>query len=668
MTAESETDAVHLFPPCRDDSEPPVEYPAGRFPGATAPTTTEDTRQTSMSILPATEVTSRFYGVPLQRSARVELAPHDDSCDFDELGAWLTAHRGDRLAVDLFSGAGGLSHGLIDAGWTTAVAVDNDERALQTHRANFPGASVGLDLGSSDDRDILVDALKDATIDLVAGGPPCQPFSRAGRSKIRSLVDRAGRDPRDRRKELWAAYMDVVTRLRPRAVIMENVPDMGLSDDFRVLRVMESRFEALGYATDYRIVEAWRYGVPQHRRRLILLARRDIDRFDWPKATSQTTLGDAIGDLPPLEVTPLEAIGAAAMGYRGPATTPFQKLMRRGAGPTLHDHHTRRVRVDDHDVFASMTTTTLYSDIEESKRRYAADTFRDKYKRLDAKGLSRTITAHIAKDGYWYIHPHQHRTITVREAARVQTFPDTFRFAGTRSDAFKQIGNAVPPMLGAAVARAVFPVEGRATIGDLPHWARTRKALDLWVGEQQKDPVAKYYLPGPRISVTQHAVASVLGGAPRDALQSVFGAAYGPLDAERFLAILARAGSSRRRLEGRLEQVVGRPELLADPVNLVDAAGWGKSEAMLLAVMRGVDLIWSGSPAQRVASRMHGQDPSNTLNRQTDGRARIARLVGAGDGAAARMAALRLLGVTTCVSDPLCGSCPLKEFCPSSKP
>ena len=122
----------------------------------------------------------------------------------------------------------------------------------------------------------------------------------------------------------------------------------------------------------------------------------------------------------------------------------------------IYDHVTRAVRDDDRKIFEQMDASTKYSDIDPELQRYRDDIFTDKYKRLDLNQPSRSITAHIAKDGYWYIHPTQHRTITIREAARIQTFPDRVRFAGPPSASLRQIGNAVPPVLSELAARSVL--------------------------------------------------------------------------------------------------------------------------------------------------------------------------------------------------------------------
>ncbi|MEU9994318.1 DNA (cytosine-5-)-methyltransferase [Streptomyces sp. NPDC050848] len=618
------------------------------------------------------------YGVPLERSDYLLLEPHEESCTPDGFREWLrTVGKGKRLAVDLFSGAGGLSLGLKEAGWAVAAAVDFDERALETHRANFSGMSLRMDLGDADERSRLVGLLKGADIDLIAGGPPCQPFSRAGRSKIRDLVANHHRDPVDLRKELWRAYLHLVEEIRPRAVLMENVPDMGLGDDFFVVRTIEQRLEDLGYATQVRLVDAWHYGVPQHRKRLILLARNDVERFDWrPRQDGFTNLRDAIGDLPDLDPQPRERVGEREMAYTPPTSpSPFLELMRENAPEgVVWDHMTRRVRQDDWEIFSDhMDSRTLYSDLPEEKRRYSAEHFTDKYKKLAWDERSRSITAHIAKDGYWYIHPEQPRTLTVREAARLQTFPDRFRFAGTRSDAFRQIGNAVPPLLGKAAAEALAPSEREQTqLGGLqPHWRQVREELEAWAS-RRRGGEDWWHLPGPDMSQLSAAVIALLSGTRLQAAEM-----EGVLEEVRYRKVLTAKAYARLLTLAPTPKARVRLERLAVLVD--DKAAWQSArklelperlalkpaEATLYRLLMGDDLLWVGQSALRVAARLNDSDADRT-NRLSDGRVNLVRLVGAGDNSAPlRMAALRLIGSTVCrAQQPLCSDCPLIEHCP----
>lgn len=398
------------------------------------------------------------YGVKLERSDSLELGRHPQAPSSEDLIEWCKAEKkaGKLLAVDLFAGAGGLGVGLEAAGWTVVVAVDNNQMAVNTHRANFRGLALNVDMSNPDEVKALIKMVRNIDIDLVAGGPPCQPFSRAGRAKIRSLVDQGIRDRNDQRKELWRSFVRVVLAVRPRAVLMENVPDMAIVDDLAVIREIAQMLEQNGYSVDYRLLDAWRYGVPQHRKRFILQARRDSVALNWPKPVRRiVTVYEAIGDLPRLG----EGTGARRMPYRPDTQSEFAKMLSEERPcQFVYDHMTRPVRADDREAFSLMTSKTLYSDLPQHLRRYRSDTFVDKYKRLAWDDLSRTITAHIAKDGYWYIHPEENRTLTVREAARIQTFPDHFRFSGTRSDAFRQIGNAVPPLLARTVATCLNPL------------------------------------------------------------------------------------------------------------------------------------------------------------------------------------------------------------------
>ena len=242
---------------------------------------------------------------------------------------------------------------------------------------------------------------------------------------------------------------------------MENVPDMALDREMFILRSMVFELELLGYSVQERVIDAWRYGVPQFRQRLILVAIRDGGEFEWP--TEDPAQGDR-GErhLRPAARSPVA--GDRKVERRDGSNTRVRarrssgrcaRACRSGDDSKVFDHITRPVREDDARAFELLDSESRYSDLPEHLKRYRDDIFDDKYKRLSGDDVSRTITAHIAKDGYWYIHPEQNRTLTVREAARIQTFPDWFRFAGPPSAAFRQIGNAVPPRLGYAIGSAV---------------------------------------------------------------------------------------------------------------------------------------------------------------------------------------------------------------------
>lgn len=404
------------------------------------------------------------YAVKQIRGPYLNLPAHENHCSsVEELEIYCRKRKaeGAVLGMDLFSGAGGLSLGLTNAGIEIVFGVDHYEYASRTHAAHFPGMSVDWDLANVDDVEKVADILKRCKIDVLAGGPPCQPFSRAGRSGIRHLVEKGEREPHDARRDLWRAYLEVVILARPKAVIMENVPDMALDDEMFILRSMIEELEQIGYSVEAKIVEAWHFGVPQLRNRLILVALRDGMQFTWPDESGlKVTLGNAISDLPDVEGGWRPAGGADGwLKYDGPRTE-YQMSMRenvpREHQRRIYDHITRPVRADDREAFEIMTPETKYSELPDRLKRYRDDIFTDKYKRLDENDLSRTITAHIAKDGYSYIHPRQPRTLTVREAARVQSFPDYFRFDGPPSAAFKQIGNAVPPKMGQAMGNAIL--------------------------------------------------------------------------------------------------------------------------------------------------------------------------------------------------------------------
>ncbi|MGA7087944.1 MAG: DNA (cytosine-5-)-methyltransferase [Candidatus Dormiibacterota bacterium] len=402
----------------------------------------------------------RRYGVPLQRGPKLRLPPPrraPDPTDPGAVGRWVGASTRP-TAIDLFCGAGGLSLGLHNAGFRVLLGADIDPLAVETHVSNLGGLGYTGDLTDSSDLLHFLESMTIKTVDLVAGGVPCQPFSRAGQSKIRSLVAARARPEHDRRADLWESFIHAVRYLRPRAVLLENVPDLAQWDDGAVLIDFCESLRELGYRTEARILHAYEYGVPQHRSRLFVIGTRAEERrrIVWPaKRASQPTLWDAISDLPKIPAGHRHE----QMVYAQPHTA-LQRRLRRGTKTAdrhiVWDHVTRALRPDDEEAFSWLPEGGTYLDIPERLRRYRSDIFTDKYKRLARHDLSRTITAHVAKDGYWYIHPTQERTLSIRETARLQTFPDCFRFAGEPSHRLRQIGNAVPPLLSEALGRGVM--------------------------------------------------------------------------------------------------------------------------------------------------------------------------------------------------------------------
>lgn len=583
------------------------------------------------------------YAVKLERSAPLVLPRHPDAPDDDSFDEWCRLERssGRPLAVDLFSGAGGLGAGVEAAGWTVVAAVDHDAAALETHRANFRGQAFEVDMADPTQVTALIERLRPLGIDLVAGGPPCQPFSRAGRAKIRSLINDGVRDEVDLRKELWRSFIDVVLALNPRAVLMENVPDMAIGDDLLVIRTIADILEGAGYVVDYRLLDAWRHGVPQHRKRFILQARNDGALPDWPPPIERRpTVRDAIEDLPSLHDT----TGARELPYAGQPSSALAMALRDEDAGIIYDHMTRPVRNDDREAFKLMTSSTLYSDLPEHLRRYRSDTFNDKYKRLDWDDLSRTITAHIAKDGYWYIHPEEHRTLTVREAARIQTFPDSFRFAGTRSDAFRQIGNAVPPALGRTVAEAILPLAEPCE--EQPRLPDLRRKLSLWAHEQRN--AAWWLYPGPDMTAAAAAVAALLdvhrlpvatAGSLMEPLRAV-----PDLSVKSLQHIDVQTLSKTRKDALRQLRAIVRESPSVDWTPRV-ATMLGEAQHRVFSLLRGGNELLVNEHVSKVVTLLM-ELPEGHTGLRTDIKVALAQLVSGGEDAALRMCAIRAIAVS----------------------
>lgn len=632
----------------------------------------------------------RKMGVKLVRGPFVRLEPHPEYCatedEFLELCRRLRRESDQLLAADLFGGAGGLSLGLEQAGMRVVLSADHDADAVESHRHHFGGLTVDWDLGDSAIIEKLAALMADAQVDVLAGGPPCQPFSKAGRSGIRHRVRQGLRDPIDQRRDLWRSYLELVRLTRPRAVVMENVPDMALDREIFILRTMVLELEQIGYAVEERIVDTWRYGVPQFRQRLILVALRDRGQFVWPAAAQKkVTVNNAISDLPEIEGGWRPVEGADGWATYSEPLTEFQRAMRRGVNVDdmhkVYDHITRPVRIDDEAAFELLDSNMRYSDLPDELKRYRDDIFDDKYKRLDGDDLSRTITAHIAKDGYWYIHPVQNRTLTIREAARLQTFPDHFRFAGPPSAAFRQIGNAVPPRLGAVIGsglvnaldrseRVGFTSEDLASV--LAEWFRNSdcdavpwlKATTRWqvlAAERLLDRSAGSSIrsiwpllarwPSPS-DVLMHSdelrmIAEWIGRGDRTG--SVLALAEWLEDRAGDLDLDDDDGLMKELVRERLVT-----EAESDLACLAVAGRRDDESEEPVLVTKGV---------LRVAARFFG-DMVDRRNRKTDGRLAVARLIGYGSQSRQAHLALIELAASVCgPSQPECERCPLSNIC-----
>jgi DNA (cytosine-5)-methyltransferase 1 len=579
-----------------------------------------------------------------------------------------------------------MSLGLTKAGFRVVLSADHDVEAVETHAHHFGGLTLDWDLSDSTNVEAVAQLLVDNRIDVLAGGPPCQPFSKAGRSGIRYRVRAGLREPHDQRRDLWRSFIEVARLARPAAVLMENVPDMALDREMFILRAVVQELEQLGYAVQGKVVDSREFGVPQFRQRLLIAAVRDRRSFQFPPSVAQqVTLWNAIGDMPEIEGGWRPEGGAAGwIAYDGP-TTAYQRLMREGVSQAdaerLYDHITRPVRADDAIAFDHMDTDTRYSDLKGRKEvegavRYRTDIFDDKYKRLDENDLSRTITAHIAKDGYWYIHPRQGRTITVREAARIQSFPDWFRFAGPPSAAFRQIGNAVPPLMAQHVGSAL----GRALDADaldMPSTQEIAKVLDEWWATRTS-PSLPWLRPETRWQVLLGEL--LLDRLPADQVHAVWPALATftePQDVLQresdFREVASWIDRSDRadRIINVARVCVENPDPLRSGIcetAVVPGVGEAITDLAVLAVPCSDDaeepvLVTKG--ILRVARAYFGDAQLlDRQNRLTDGRLAVARLIGGAETARGAHLALLDIAASCCTAaSPDCAACPLRASC-----
>ncbi len=344
--------------------------------------------------------------------------------------------------IDLFCGCGGLSEGFRLAGYNIVGGVDFNESAIKTYNYNFVGAK-GICCDLSDmNEDMILNTFGDLSkIDVIIGGPPCQGFSAANRYKME------GDDPRNK---LFFEFVKFVDLAKPKAVLIENVRGIVTSNNGYAKDRIYEIFQSRGYNVTHRILDASEFGVPQKRLRNFFVMTKGFD-FDFDtldKVPQIVTVKEAIGELYVLEndKTQEHVLEVAP-------STNYQKYLRRNDSKILnHDIRYPAEKVQERISYVPQGGN--WRDIpEELFDNNRTNRHSSAYKRLDE--LSTSVTIDTGNSHSNYFHSIYNRIPTVREAARLQSFNDQFEFKGSRTDQYRQVGNAVPPLLSKAIADAL---------------------------------------------------------------------------------------------------------------------------------------------------------------------------------------------------------------------
>lgn len=404
--------------------------------------------------------------------------------------------------IDIFAGAGGLSEGFIRAGFEAIAHVEMNKDAIYTIKTRLSyyylkqnnnlklyydylkGKISRDDLYKSIPQKLLdsaiqfkmsaetmpnlfeiIDKIKgESIVDLVVGGPPCQAYSLAGRAKQRkiALAQQNGDENDDERKYLYKLYSEVLNRYQPKMFVFENVVGILTSDSGRHWKDIKCIFDLAGYNIEYKQLNSKDFGVPQERRRIIIIGWIKGTYYQYPRFKSlipNWTLEDILGDLPKVNA------GESSNTYSSKKIHDYVSDNLRNKDDVLTQHIARPVNDRDKTIYQiavdnwNQEKRTKYSELPvELKTHKNEDVFVDRFKVVPSgNAYCHTVLAHISKDGHYYIHydKEQARSITVREAARIQSFPDNYFFEGSRTSAFIQIGNAVPPLMAEGLANAL---------------------------------------------------------------------------------------------------------------------------------------------------------------------------------------------------------------------
>lgn len=343
--------------------------------------------------------------------------------------------------IDLFAGVGGLSLGFEMCGFEVVLANEYDSSIAEAYIKNRRNPNM-----------VVADITKlpisetfgkyKGEVDLVVGGPPCQGFSAKGQRKSIN----------DSRNFLFRYFVDVVATVAPRYFVMENVPGLLTTEGGYFKKELMELFAGLGYIISAEVLCAADYGVPQSRKRAVIIGKKDASKpVAMPaKRNTLTTIWEAISDLAFLN----SGEGAEIQAYPQPPQSHYQKLLRKDS-LMLYNHI-----ATNHSAIALQRLAMIPPKGGKEflpPEHHTKSIYSGTWERMDADGVSVTITTRFdTPSSGKFTHPYLNRAITVREAARIQSFPDTFHFFGTKSSQMKQVGNAVPPMLAKAVAECIL--------------------------------------------------------------------------------------------------------------------------------------------------------------------------------------------------------------------
>ncbi|MDR0917985.1 MAG: DNA cytosine methyltransferase [Oscillospiraceae bacterium] len=338
--------------------------------------------------------------------------------------------------IDLFSGCGGMSLGFEHAGFKVLLGIDNDSMALHTFESNHKEAKTLCDDITQVGYSKIKEIIGEQAIDVIIGGPPCQGMSLSG---FRNYDD-----PRNR---LYLSYIRLVKEIQPKAFVIENVPGLAALFGGAIKDSILEEFSKLGYSVKYKILVASDYGVPQRRKRIIFVGiKGNINNFIFPDPFGcEICCEMALSDLPPLNGA---FLGSEIQEYMSTPLSNYQTLMRKNS-EKVYNHiaaeHSERVK----EIISLVPNGGNYKDLPEEFKQ--SRNFHVAWTRFNRNKTAPTIdTGHRHHFHYEY-----NRVPTVRECARLQSFPDDFIFYGNKTQQFRQVGNAVPPLMAQAIAESL---------------------------------------------------------------------------------------------------------------------------------------------------------------------------------------------------------------------